>query len=270
MKMSRTNNRRLPDSQELSHILEIEADRVVPADKTDVHYPEFNTIVNFLKYLKLDASVFSTPGTIHQVVEQGRVLLDQVAASVINNTQQVDKHLLDDMWDYLSEEDEVSACDTVFVFGAKTPLRAIKAAEAFDEGRADRIVVSGGGPIYVQDKTVTEAENYKQILLDKGVPEDKIILEVGAITVPDNVRRSLNLLDELSISPKKIVLVNSPYSQRRGWVIFMKHAESGVSLVRVNCESAITKDNWFKSEDTLRIVLNEFVKMRASVVHNTA
>jgi DUF218 domain len=270
MIISRTNNQDLPDSLELTHILDVEADRPLPAGKFDVHYPEFYTIIDFLEAIEVEPELFTSQRDIHSVVELGKVLLDEVSLKVFKESASLDPTLLNNMWDYLSEEDELSECDTVFVFGSKTPLRAVKAAEVFVKSGARRIVVSGGGPIYSQDKSVSEAENYKKILLVNNVPEDMIILETQAITVPDNVRRSLNLLDELGIEPKGIALVNSPYSQRRGWAIYKKYLPDDVSLARINCESAITRDNWFKSEDTFRIVLNEFVKMRASVVHNTA
>jgi hypothetical protein len=76
----------------------------------------------------------------------------------------------------------------------------------------------------------------------------------------------------MEIGYQSIILVNSSYTQRRGWAIIKKHLPDSVRLYRVNSGTGeqYTRENWYKQENTLRVVLNEFIKMRASVVYNTA
>ncbi|MDX2776606.1 YdcF family protein [Streptomyces caniscabiei] len=117
-----------------------------------------------------------------------------------------------------------------------------------------------------------EAKRYKDILIALGVPAQAVITEDKSITIPDNVRHSLTLLKERQIHFDSITIVNSPYAQRRGWAILKKRLPQHVKVYRVNsdCADIYKKENWYKQEETLRVVLNEFVKMRASVVYNTA
>jgi uncharacterized SAM-binding protein YcdF (DUF218 family) len=179
--------------------------------------------------------------------------------------------LFDSAYEYLSEEDNLQASDFIFVFGAKTPLRAEKAAELYKKGLGENVVVSGGSPFYQPDEEVG-ADRYRRILVENGVPQGQIISENRSITMPDNVRSSLNLLDNYGINPRSMILVNSPYAQRRGWSIMKKYLPGSVSLYRVNSDvdQELSKDQWYKQEKSLRVVLNEFIKMRAGVVSNTA
>lgn len=271
--MPRTNNTKLPDKSELNRILETEVDFPVPAEKQTAHYATFETIVALCAALSVDDTIFTNDRlTIHQVVETGR----QTVGSLVEKAMVADPTPLAPLhtaaYDYLSEEDAPTLSDLIFVFGAKTPLRAQKAAELYQQGLAPQVLISGGAPIYARGNEEPEAAHYRDILLEHGVPESAITLETLSVTMADNVRRSLSQFEDQGYRPRSIILVNSPYSQRRGWAHFNKHLPDGVTLCRVNCgtNTELSRDNWFKQESSLRIVLNEFVKMRASVVYNTA
>ncbi len=273
--IKRTDNTLLPDSAELTKVLETEVDRPVPTNKIGVHYPEFTTVIDLFTHFGLDTGVFTDDSiNIHQAVTIGRELLDKAVILMVETPPtQNSLRLFDAAYDYLAEEDDPKPSDIIFTFGAKTPLRAEKAVELYQEGLGRLVMASGGNPIYNSETdSQPEALRYRDIYIKGGVPEDTIILEDKAITVPDNVRRSLNLLDQLQVGFNSLILVNSPYSQRRGWAIFKKHLPDEIKLYRVNSSTGepFQKENWYKQENTLRVVLNEFLKMRASVVYNTA
>ena len=86
------------------------------------------------------------------------------------------------------------------------------------------------------------------------------MVERQAITLPDNVRRTLNLLDQKSFKYSSIILVNSPYVQRRGWAHFQKYVDDHIRLIRINSatQPALQKANWFKSEVGIKVIANEF------------
>ncbi len=272
--MKRTDNTRLPGRDELSEILEREEYRPVAAGKEDVHYPEFSTIIALLGNLDLASDLFTEDvPSIHQAVARGDVLLGQMVGKLVG--RELDDQtgsLLDDCYDYLAEEDIPRPGDLIFVFGGKTPSRPEVAAKLYHQGLSAEIWMSGGNAIYAQDTARTEADIYREIAVEHGVPMDAISTERTSITVPDNVRASLNRLDEMGRDIKSLIIVNSPYTQRRGWAIFKKHLPDDVEVYRVNCTTKpeFSRENWYKQEHTLRVVLNEFMKMRASVVYNTA
>lgn len=270
----RTDNTRLPGSDELDNILSREEFRPVAQGKEGVHYPDFATIVALLKHLGLPSELFLSPiDSIHTAVARGDVLMAELVeqrTELILNAEGTE--LLDACYDYLAEADEPEPSDLIFVFGGKTPARPILAADLYQRELAAQILVSGGNAIYAQDRATTEADIYAGIMLDAGVPPDAIIRETKSITVPDNIRVSLNLLDSMGQSVSSLILVNSPYTQRRGWAIFRKHLPDDVRLYRLNCDTKpeFSRGQWYKQEATFRVVVSEFMKMRASVVYNTA
>ena len=271
--MPRQDNSMLPDNDELSRILLVEETRVVPSANLNMHFPDFSLLEELLLHFKLSTNILTDEQLdIHQAVLEGSRLLDTLVFQILGDPSEKTKQLLDKIYDYLSEEDSPEISTVMFVFGSPTPLRAIKAVELYKQQLAPLIVVSGGNPIYSSGHTETEAARYKEILMESGIPETAIISENMSITIPDNVRRSLNLLEQQSSLPESMIIVNSPYAQRRGWAVLKKHLPQNIAVYRVNSECAeeYKKENWYRQEKTLRVVLNEFIKMRASVVYNTA
>jgi hypothetical protein len=272
--MKRTDNTRLPGHDELSEILEREEYRPVAVGKENIHYPEFSTIIALLSQLELASDLFTEAvASIHEAVAAGDLLLAQIVSKLSGlKLDGKTLGLLDGCYGYLAEEDVPQPSDLIFVFGGKTPSRPEVAARLYQQGLAAAVWMSGGNAIYAQDKTLTEAEIYRGIAIEHGVPADAISTERTSITVPDNVRVSLNLLDAMSRDINSLIIVNSPYTQRRGWALFKKHLADDVAVYRVNCATKpeFSRENWYKQDNTLRVVLNEYMKMRASVVYNTA
>ena len=272
--ISRSDNSVLPGAAELSKILETEVFFPVAPGKEDIHYPEFETVICLLDELDLKSDVFTRDmADIHETVAEGQRVIDEVVAA-LTASKPTDRvvELLNGAYDYLSESDELKAADMIFVFGGKTPLRMEKAAQLYNDSFGSIVFISGGNPIYSGVNQMSEAERYYKIGSDAGIPKGKMILETNSITMPDNVRCSLLIMKSLPIDRESIILVNSPYTSRRGWAIFKKHLPESVELVRVNSDTKpeYARDEWYLQERTARVVLNEFVKMRASVVHNTA
>ena len=272
--IKRADNTVLPDAAKLSRILESEIFFPIAPGKEDVHYPEFETVMALLDELGVNSDVFTRDmADIHEAVGEGQRAIDKAVAA-LGETKPTGRvaELLNNVYDYLSEEDEPKAVDLIFVFGGKTPLRMEKAAELYNAGLGESVFISGGNPIYSGVNQMSEAERYYKIGSDAGIPKGKMLLETNSITMPDNVRCSLSIMKSLPIDPQSIILVNSPYTSRRGWAIFKKHLPESVELVRVNSDTKpeYARDEWYLQERTARVVLNEFVKMRASVVYNTA
>jgi len=132
-KSKREDNTQLPDKEELTKILETEVHRPIPSSKANLHYPEFESIIKLLSYFGLSIELFTNDSLdIHDVVTQGQVLINE-AIRIINSkpVQEKEVILFNNVYDYLSEQDEPHKSDIIFVFGAKTSLRAEKAAELF-------------------------------------------------------------------------------------------------------------------------------------------
>lgn len=271
--ITRTDNTLVPDSDELRLVLDAEIKRPLPEEKNDVHYPDFETVINLFEHFGVSADIFIEEADIFKVVDKGRVLLDELVSKVLaKDLDEMQITLFDDAYDYLSEEDIPEKSNVILVFGSTTTLRPEKAAELYKKKLSEKILVTGSRPIYGDRKKKSEAERYYEILIDNGVSDSAILIEDEAISMIDNVRRSLDMMDRLELNYEKVILVNSPYSQRRGYVNFIKATPDSVQFYRVNSGTSdpYRKENWYKQGNTLKVVLNEFIKMRACVVYNSA
>lgn len=269
------DTKKLPGTDELRKIMEYEAKRDVPLEKMGTHYPDFEAFIRLVDHFLIDAEFFRRRSSAEDWMSLGYLekvdgLIEDLARKVSSAGDDC-RPLFDACYDYLSQEDDLKKADCIFAFGGKTPLRIEKAIQLYKDGWSEKLILSGHGP-YTGRAEISEAERYRDIAIEAGIPTESIILEKESITIPDNVRRSLNVFDEIKFEPKSIILVNSPQPQRRGWCLFKKYLPNGIELIRQNCPTAerYSRDGWFTNSEGIRVVLNEFIKMKIAVTLNTA
>ncbi len=278
MEVKRTSNIQLPSYAELQNILRYESKRDVDIAKQGTTYATFETIIKLLKFFDLPTEFFEDfkfedlkdVTTYTAVVE----MYNALASKVLENQNNPDLILLlDQVYDYVSEIDELQKADILFVFGSKTTVRTETAIRLYQEGYAPKIMISGRCPFYEIDKgEKSEAEILGEFALQQGVPKEDLILEKTSITMPDNVKASLNLLEHMNVPHQKIILVNSPYCQRRGYAHFNKFSSAGTELIRINTDKIaekFSKSGWYKDENGLKTTLKEFFGLRISGLINT-
>ncbi len=276
--MKRDTFSQLPNTAELQDILSAEVKRDLPEGKEEAHYMDFSPLVRLAEHFGIPAELIAAEYTkedieAQDVLAKGKVLVEQIKKKLLHqNLSLEDIEMCNAAYDYLAEEDAPGESDFIFVFGAKTPLRIEKAVELYQQGLSEKIFVSGRGPSYGDTQAPTEAETYARIAMEKGVPAEAIITEDQSITIPDNVRSSLNLLDKNGESYSSIILVNSPYTQRRGWAHFKKYLPDGVTLFRVNSGTGeqYKRDTWYTNPTGIDVVLSEYFKAKVAVSLNTA
>jgi len=276
--MKRDNFSQLPNTKELGDILDAETSRDLPKGNESFHYFDFSSLINLAKHFGIDADILTSEYTKEDIssedlLDKGKSFIKELKEKVLDQELSVkDIKILNNVYDYLSEEDNLKQSDFIFVFGSKTPLRIEKAIELYNQGLSEKIIVSGQGPHYADNVAETEAEIYARIAMNAGVPKESIIKEDKSITIPDNVRSSLNLLDKISVPYKSIILVNSPYTQRRGWAHFKKYTPDSTTLIRINSETGdnYKRDFWYKNSLGIDVVIGEFFKVKVAVSLNTA
>lgn len=275
----RTKSTQLPTHQELRKILAFEASREIQHEKESVHYANFSTMIELLKSFNLKTDFFTEDFRFEDF--DNKILFNETVkmfSDLVNNilSTQDDlgkRKLFNNLYGYLSEEDTPQKSDLIFVFGAKQTFRIEKAIDLYKQGYAPRILVSGRSPSYENTATMSEAEIFAEFAIKQDVPKEDIILEKESITVPDNVKRSLNLLEKENIKHNSIILVSSPFSQRRGWAHFSKMSKVGTKILRTNSDKIsdmFTKNGWYKNETGTKIVVKEFFALRISELINTS
>ncbi|KND49657.1 MAG: hypothetical protein AB203_01060 [Parcubacteria bacterium C7867-008] len=129
------------------------------------------------------------------------------------------------IWEYMQLHHELEKADALFVLGSSDLRVAEYAADLYLAGWAPLIIFSGkeGRAKTTREWTgLTEAEKFGEIALERGVPEDAILLEKEATNTGENIIYTKRLLEESNIAPKKLILLQKPYMERRTYASFMK------------------------------------------------
>jgi len=260
--MPRTSNTELPSESELWDILAKESQR------TAVHHD----------YLKLHPDVFTSfkelchkYGAEHSWVDiyeqiditeldaRLRACFNKLEVSILSQTDP----LCESVYDSLAVSKALGKADAIFVFGSPNDLRIRKAVELYKDKFANKIVISGHGPFYASH-TQSEAERMAKVATDEGVPRSALLLEPEAITIPDNVKRTLDLFEKIEFKPARLLIVASPFVLRRCEMDWYRFTPWNIETIPVASDSMsydLTREGWTTTFRGIRVVLNEYAKL---------
>ncbi|MEK7185506.1 MAG: YdcF family protein [Patescibacteria group bacterium] len=127
------------------------------------------------------------------------------------------------IWDYMLMHHPLQKSDAIFVLGNRDTRTAEYAAQLYLDGWAPVLLVAGSGSIH-HDKPgheqfigSTEAEVFANIAIAMGVPKEVIIVENESQNTGQNYEFAIKKLKELGIDPKRMILVQKPYMERRAY-----------------------------------------------------
>ncbi|XP_050395391.1 uncharacterized protein SCO4629 [Patella vulgata] len=136
------------------------------------------------------------------------------------------------IWNYMQLGHELHKSDVILVLGNNDLRTAEYAADLFNKGLADWLLFSGKEGSLTKGKwKSTEAEIFRDVAINRGVPDEKIILETRATNTGENIRYSYNKLHSLGINPTRIILVQTPYMERRSYATFKKQWVNSKSVL---------------------------------------
>lgn len=122
-----------------------------------------------------------------------------------------------------------SADAIVAISGGNTSVRAAEAIRLYNAGWANNLVFSGAA---ADTSGPSNAEVMRRQAINAGVPADDIKVEALAQTTKQNAEQVKSLLDEVNEgSVKNIILVTSPYHQRRASLEFHALAGDGITII---------------------------------------
>jgi uncharacterized SAM-binding protein YcdF (DUF218 family) len=131
--------------------------------------------------------------------------------------------LVEKIWRYHQLGHDLSKADAILVLCSHDTAVARRGAELFLEGWAPLLIFSGGrGSITRALWEELEADLFASIAREMGVPAERILIENRSTNTGENVLFTRRLLEEKGIDPRRFIVVQKPYMERRSYATFKK------------------------------------------------
>jgi uncharacterized SAM-binding protein YcdF (DUF218 family) len=138
---------------------------------------------------------------------------------------EIDKHAKI-LWNYMHMNHKLEKADLIMVLGSIDIRVAYYGADLFLEGYSDKILFSGGiahqSDLLKTTWENSEADQFAEVAIAKGVPESSIYKEGRAENTGQNIKYAFELIKNENWNIKRIILVQKPYMERRTYATFMK------------------------------------------------
>jgi len=125
------------------------------------------------------------------------------------------------IWDYMKLTQPIIDADLLFILGSHDLRVPEYAATLYRKGRAPRLIVSGGmahhDDLLKTGWEKTEAELFRDVMIEHGVPDDRIFIETKARNTGENFSLSKSVLDKNAITFDRVLVVTKPYMERRAF-----------------------------------------------------
>lgn len=149
---------------------------------------------------------------------------------------------------YKNLDDDYKNSDLIFVPGSSKAVeyRLPKAIQLYNEGRAKKILFSGG--VIWEGTNLPEAHLLKQKALEQGVPEEDILVEDISLHTKENVLSSLLILDRTFYlhNIKRVIVVTTIFHMRRLYLTLKTYMPEWIEYSFCPVNDKTTKaDNWF-------------------------
>ncbi|HEY5391912.1 MAG TPA: YdcF family protein [Hanamia sp.] len=132
--------------------------------------------------------------------------------------------LAQQLWDYHHTNQVPEKSDCILALGSHDLRVAERSAELYLDGFAPLLIMSGGLGNFTKEMwTEKEADKFAAIAIQKGVPENAILIENKSTNTGENILFTQKLLEEKRLHPKSFIVVQKPYMERRSYATFKKH-----------------------------------------------
>lgn len=158
---------------------------------------------------------------------------------------------------YLSPQDKLEHADAIVaISGGETTSRTAEAVKLYKEGYASKLLFSGAAadPSGPSNAAAMEREAERQ-----GVPVKDALIEESAQNTAQNAEASARVLQ--SVNAKSIILVTSPYHQRRASLEFHRALGKGVKIINHSAQDhSWRKSAWWETDYSYHLTISELQK----------
>jgi len=260
----RTSGTQLPSSVELLDILTKESQRkAIRFDFIKTHNSVFDV------HRQLSNLADSNDSWIDSYTE---LRLDQIIVQISKNHAELSHFIRQNsgnadtyrnLYAALVPKDDPTKSDAIFVFGASSNARIERAVELYKSGVSGKIIISGNSPHYIEG-VQSEAKRMAMFAIERGIPSDALIVEESSITLPDNVKRTIDLLESMDWRPSLLTIVATNFVLTRAVMEWYKFCPWDIEIKPVAARSQssrFTNDGWTSDDECIALVLNEYAKL---------
>jgi hypothetical protein len=260
----RTSGAELPSAEELMDILAKESPRIaLKYDFVEINSLIFDTHREVSLLAGGDDSWITSFKQIDLPTLEKKIKANYQKIITYINTHPNHAGIYERLYTSLVPEQDHSPSDALFVFGAASNARVERAVELYKKGVSNKIIISGHRPHY-HPESEPEAVRMAAVAEQAGVPKNDLIIEQQAITMPDNVKRTLDLLISLNWKPASITIIATDFVLSRAKMEWYKFTpwDIDIRVVAAHSQSLnFTKEGWYKDDQTIALVLNEYAKL---------
>lgn len=165
---------------------------------------------------------------------------------------------------YLSPQDTLKRVDAIVVVsGGDNNARIEKGVELYKEGWAPILMYSGAAA----EGDVSNAKAMQNISVKMGVPVSDIIIEEDSKTTLENASFSAKIINEKGF--RSIILVTSPYHQRRTFEQFKKELPDLEIINQSAVDENWRKKGWWENNVARFLTAGELGKMVVIFLQDT-
>lgn len=166
------------------------------------------------------------------------------------------------IWDYMLLHQPLKACDVMLVLGSIDDRVAEYASDLFQKNFAPLVIISGGSAhpndlLATNWQEPTEADHFAAIMITRGVPSEKILLETKATNTGENILFVQELIRKKNVPVNSLLLVQKPYMERRVYATFKKQWHGNLEIVVTS--PPIEYENYFDNANSKEKVINLLV-----------
>lgn len=176
--------------------------------------------------------------------------------------------LVEKIWQYHQLNHEISRADAILALCSHDTIVAERAAQLFLEGWAPLLIFAGGlGAITKYLWSEPEADQFARIAVSLGVPERCILKETRSTNTGENVLFTRRMLDARGIEPRRFILVQKPYMERRAYATFRKvwpEPDVIVTSPRFSLDEYLTRHSHhtLSPDDVISIMVGDLQRIR--------
>src|SRR4051812_29824603 len=157
---------------------------------------------------------------------------------------------------WLSPQSRLHKADAIVaISGGDTGARTAEAVKLYQDGWAKHVIFSGAA---LDPNSASNAAVMARLAESQGVPKSAIQLEEQSTTTQTNATDTALIIQKDNY--KSIILVTSPYHQRRASITFHRAMPSVAILNHSSIDLNWRRSHWWASAYSRQLTLSEFQK----------